>query len=545
MMAAPVVRWPQAVEDHYRAAGYWTEETFDSLLHTSVSRFGNAPAVVDDGVVLSYRDLAAEVDALANGLARMGLQKGDCVVVQLPNCHQFVVLCFALMRLGVVPVFALPAHRQTEITAFCRFVQARAYFIADVVGGFDYRTLARAVLAEDGVAAQVVVVGEADGFVSYQSLRQDGVVPCVAQAADVACLLLSGGSTGIPKLIPRRHCDYLYNVRTSVEVCGFGRQTVYLAALPVAHNFPMACPGFFGTLMAGGTVVLAADPGPDTCLELIDRHGVTDTALVPPLVMLWLDAVAADGRLRDRLRSLRCLQVGGAKLVEEVARRITPTLGCRVQQVFGMAEGLICYTRQDDPDALVMVAQGRPMSPADEVRVVDDSDHDVADGAIGQLLTRGPYTIRGYYQLPEHNAVAFTEDGFYRTGDLVRRLPDGSLVVEGRVKDQINRGGEKISAEEVENLLLGHPSVFDVAVVAMPDKTWGELSCAFVIPRGPAPRPLDLTRHLRAQGLAAFKIPDRIQFIDAFPATGVGKTSRRALRDALQAEYFSGPEPEH
>ncbi len=542
-MVAPKVVWPQAVETLYRQAGYWTDDTFDTLLHDVGQNFALRPAVIDGDRVLTYAALIAEVDRLARGLTRLGLQYDDCVVVQVPNCAEFIVLCFALMRLGVKPVFALPAHRYTEISAFCQFVEAKAYVICDQFGGFDYRTLARRLVEADQAPAHVVVVGDSAEFLSYDTLLLQGesggelssVAPVVS--SDVACLLLSGGSTGIPKLIPRRHCDYLYNIRTSVAVCGFSQQTVYLAALPMAHNFPMACPGFFGVLMVGGTVVLAPDPGPDTCFDLIARYGVTDTALVPPVVMLWLDAVSQHEP--GSLASLQCLQVGGAKLVEEVARRVTPILGCRLQQVFGMAEGLICYTRADDPQGQEVLCQGRPMSPGDEVRMVDPQGQDVEEGAIGELWTRGPYTIRGYHNLDAHNATAFTSDGFYKTGDLVRRLADGSLIVEGRVKDQINRGGEKISAEEVENLLLRHPAVFDAAVVAMPDPTWGELSCAFVIARGAPPKAIELTRHLRREGLAAFKIPDRVHFIDQFPSTGVGKTSRRTLRDALQAEYFT------
>ena len=176
------------------------------------------------------------------------------------------------------------------------------------------------------------------------------------------------------------------------------------------------------------------------------------------------------------------------------------------------------------------------MSDGDEVRIVDDAGEPVAPGEIGELQVRGPYTIRGYYRLAEHNATAFTADGFYRSGDRVRRTADGDLVVEGRDKDQINRGGEKVSAEEVENLLLAHPLVHDAAVVAMPDPLLGERTCAFVVARAPAPSRLVLKRYLRDCGLAAFKIPDRIEFMPRFPETGIGKTSKKSLRDPLRRQ---------
>jgi 2,3-dihydroxybenzoate-AMP ligase len=157
------------------------------------------------------------------------------------------------------------------------------------------------------------------------------------------------------------------------------------------------------------------------------------------------------------LSTLEVLQVGGAKLVPELARRIRPALGCDVQQVFGMAEGLLNFTRLDDPDEVKFTTQGRPMSPDDDIAVVDEFGDPVPPGEPGELITQGPYTLRGYFRAREHNARAFTPDGWYRSGDIVRLDRAGNLVVEGRAKDLINRGGEKISAEEVEDLLLAHP----------------------------------------------------------------------------------------
>ncbi|GAB3893152.1 hypothetical protein GCM10029964_069470 [Kibdelosporangium lantanae] len=264
---------------------------------------------------------------------------------------------------------------------------------------------------------------------------------------------------------------------------------------------------------------------------MIARERVTITGVVPPIALLWMDSPA---RERHDLASLELLQVGGARLVDEAAKRVGPELGCRLQQVFGMAEGLVNYTRADDPDELVTTTQGTPISPDDEIRVVDADDVEVAPGEVGQLLTRGPYTIRGYYRADEHNRTAFTEDGFYRTGDLVRVVPSGHIIVSGRVKDQINRGGEKVAAEEVENHLLAHEGVHDAVLVGIEDPRLGERTCAFVIPRSPEPSAAELRRFLRARGLAGFKIPDRIELVDEFPCTGVGKTSRRALARAIK-----------
>ena len=522
--------WPREWAERYRRAGYWQGETFGELLRKRAAEHGDRIAVVSGERRWSYRELDRRVDQLAAGLHKLGIQPRDRVVVQLPNIAEFLEVCFALFRLGALPVFALPAHRSIEITFFCEFTEAAAYVIPETFGGFDYRVLAEQVQSKVATLRHVIVVGEPGPFIALESLH---AAPCALpepRADEVAFFQLSGGSTGVPKLIPRTHDDYLYSVRASAEICGLDSSTVYLAALPVAHNFPLSSPGVLGVLYAGGRVVLALRPSPDEAFPLIAQERVTITALVPPLALIWMEAAAAG---RHDLSSLEVLQVGGAKLSEEAARRVRPTLGCTLQQVFGMAEGLVNYTRLDDPEATIMTTQGRPISPDDELRVVDDEDQPVASGEVGHLLTRGPYTIRGYYKAEEHNARAFTPDGFYRTGDLVQLTADGYLIVEGRAKDQINRGGDKVAAEEVENHLLAHPAVRDVAVVSIPDAFLGERTCAFVIPRESPPKAAELNAFLRKRGLATYKIPDRIEFVDAFPQTGVGKVSKRALREAI------------
>ncbi|MFD4985479.1 (2,3-dihydroxybenzoyl)adenylate synthase [Streptomyces sp. NPDC058374] len=527
--------WPAQAAQHYREAGYWRDEVFGDLPSRQASIRPRATALVDGDRRWTYAALAADVEVLHRSLYRRGVRRGDRVIVQLPNRAEFVLLWFALQRLGAVPVHALPGHRRHEIDHLARITGAVAYVIPDRHARFDHRPLAVELRAEHPSLRHTIVVGDPGShadLVPYETLLDPQAPPVTDPqppfaAGALALLLLSGGTTGTPKLIPRTHQDYAYNARAAAEVCRLDADSVYLAVLPIAFNFTMSCPGILGTLQAGGTVVLSPSPSPATALELIEREKVTVTAVNPPLVPYWLREHEEGSH---DLSSLTLLQVGAARLADDLARRIGPTLGCRLQQVFGMAEGLLNLTDLDDPDELVCSTQGRPVSPADEVRIVGQDDEPLPDGEVGELLTRGPYTLRGYYRSPELARTHFTEDGFYRTGDLVRRLPTGHLSVVGRVKEQINRGGEKIDATEVEEHLLAHPGIDSVALVAAPDTELGERSVAFLMCDGPAPGARELAVFLRGRGLAGYKAPDQVEVIGQMPLTPVGKTDKNALR---------------
>ncbi|AOS63702.1 (2,3-dihydroxybenzoyl)adenylate synthase [Actinoalloteichus hymeniacidonis] len=527
-------QWPERFARHYRSLGHWRDEVLGELPREGATRHPAAVALVDGDRRWTYRELESEVDILARSLSRLGLRQGDRVVLQLPNIAEFVLGWFALQRLGAVPVHAMPGHRRHEISHLIRLTEAVAYVIPARHARFDHRELAAEMKAEHPSLGQVIVVGDVGArpdFVPFDALHDD-TAPAIAELArpapeDLALLLLSGGTTGTPKLIPRTHQDYAYNARAAANISELTSDSVYLAVLPIAFNFTMSCPGILGTLQAGGTVVLAPNPSPDTVFTLIERERVTITAVTPPLVPYWLKEYTES---TPDLSSLRVLQVGAARLPDDIARGIGPTLGCRLQQVFGMAEGLLNLTALDDPEDIVCSTQGRPISPEDEVLVVDDQGNPLPDGETGELLTRGPYTLRGYYRSPEHAVTHFTENGFYRTGDLVKRLPSGHLTVVGRVKDQINRGGEKIDATEVEECLLGYPGIVSAAVVAEDDDELGERSVAFVVCARDAPTARELAAFLRQHGLAAYKAPDRVVAIEQLPLTPLGKVDKRALR---------------
>jgi len=534
-----VVGWPREFAERYRARGYWADVPIGDAFDRAVVAHADREAVVDGGRRLSYRDLGKLVDRLALHLARRGICGGRRAVFQLPNIWEFLVAYFACLKVGAIPVCCLPAHRHAEIEYLARLTEAAAWFIPSEFRTFDYVVMAEEMRGRLPDLREIFVAGDRAGvgMTPLTGLLDDPIeahAPAGALAAlwpnpaAPAVFLLSGGTTGLPKVIPRTHDDYLYNASAFAAATGFTRESVLLVSLPIAHNFALACPGAQGALLLGAKVVLAPAPDPDVVFPVIRRERVTWIPAVPATVITWLNH---PGFRRGDLPSVRTICVGGARLNPEPARRVLAEFGPVVAQVFGMAEGLLCCTRPDDPEEVCVETQGRPICPDDEIRIVDEEGRDVAPGGVGELLCRGPYTIRGYYRAPEHNQVAFTPDGFYRTGDMVRLHPSGNLVVDGRKKDLINRGGEKINAEEVENLILAHPAVYNAAVVAMPDPVLGERTCACVILRSGATLSLgELVGFLEEQRIARFKLPERLEVMERFPATAVGKISKAELR---------------
>ncbi|WP_314219542.1 (2,3-dihydroxybenzoyl)adenylate synthase [Streptomyces zaehneri] len=526
------VPWPEPFAEDYRARGYWNDEILGSL-PMSLPGAQDRPAVVTGTRTLTYGDLDRAADRLASGLSGLGLGAADRVVVQLPNDVELVVLCLALLRLRALPVFAYPAHRTAEIVHLVNSSEAVAYVCSDEVPDCDYRTIAKDVLAGTDSLRHVLVAGDPGPFAALSEVDGEPLDLPAPDARDVALFLLSGGTSGPPKLIPRTHADYAYQLRQSSRLCGFGAGTRYLCALPMGHNFALACPGVLGALRLGGTAVLASSPAPELCFPLIESAGVTVTSLSPPLVSLWLDAAE---RTAHDIGSLELLQVGEARLGPVTASKVPGRLGRVLQQVYGMAEGLLNYTRLDDPESVALHTQGRPLAAADEVRVVRDDGQEAAPGEEGELFTRGPYTVRGYYRAGEGDRTQFTPEGFFRTGDVVRRTTAGYFEVVGRTNDVVNRGGEKVPAREVEEHLLADPRIASAAVIGLPHPDLGEQTCVCVVPQDVAEPPTlrEVRAGLTDRGIAPYKLPDRLVMLGRMPLTAVGKIDKRALRDHLR-----------
>ena len=539
-MLEGVVRFPPEFAARYRAKGYWTDRSLADTFAEVFSQYAGRVAVIDRDQSVTYAQLNERSERLALNLLDEGLRPLDRVVMQLPNVVEFVYLYFALQKVGAIPIMALPTHRTREVSQFVELSGAVACAALERVKDFDYGEMIGRIRDTSKTLRLGIILGEApEGFLSLTDLirRQPRRSPeelknITIDPEDPALFQLSGGTTGVPKLIPRSHNDYVYNSKAATAVTAVGPDKILLDVLPLAHNLPLACPGLQGFLLHGGKVVLANTTRGEDIFPLVERHRVTHIHVVPALLIRWVN----DPLIKKfDLSSLQVIQSGGQRLQPEVRRRTKELIpGVTVQENFGMSEGLLMFVRLDDPEDVRMETVGRPISPDDEVRLVDDDDNEVAPGEIGEFLARGPYTLRGYYGAPEHNARAFTSDGFYRSGDLMRQHPSGNYMVEGRKKDLINRGGEKISAEEVENLILTHPAVQNAACVPIPDPTLGERMCACVILRRGAALTLEqLVSFLTTEEIAKHKLPERLEIMDDFPLSPFGKVSKKDLTEKI------------
>lgn len=534
------VPFPPEYAARYRARGYWADQTLAQEYGAVFRQYGPRIALVDGQREYSYADLDRLSANLALNLLELGLKPQDRIVPTLPNVAEFVILYLALQKIGAIPIAALVTHRYAEISQFVRLAQAICCVYPEQVGDFRFDSIIGRIQAEQPTLLIRIVLGAAGpGEHSLTELIERPAKLALETLADLEfgptdpCIFqLSGGTTGIPKLIPRTNNDYAYNSKVASEVAFVEQDSVLLLVLPIAHNLPLACPGIQGFFFNGAKVVLHANTKPAEMFALIQRHRVTHLKVVPALLIRLINDPAIG---EFDLTSVRQIQSGGQRMQPEVRLRTRQLFAnAFVQENFGMSEGLLMFVRPGDPEEVLLETCGRPVCVDDEVKLIDDEGREVPDGQVGELACRGPYTLRGYYGVPEYNARQFTADGFYRSGDLMRKHPSGNYVVEGRKKDLINRGGEKISAEEVENLILMHPAVQNVACVPMPDPALGEKMCACVVLKlGQALTLAELVAFLGTHEIAKFKLPERLEVLGDFPVSTFGKVSKKALGEMV------------
>lgn len=552
-LASGVVGYPPELVNTYRAAGLWNSRTIAQELEVSIDRFSGSLALLDPNIQLTYDELGEITDRIAAGLLSLGLLPGERALFQVTNHVWAVLAWYGVLKAGLVPVATLAQHRRHEIGEISQQCKPAAHLFEPAFAGHDLRALATEIADLNPSLRVKLTVGAGQcrpDEISIESLADPAssvdnprrLVDEVQQRISpdsVAVLQLSGGTTSVPKLIPRLHAEYWYNSRAWADAMNITDGSVTLHLLPLIHNAGIIC-GLHAAHSAGGCFA-TSPPDNEGFLRVASRATITHMLMTRPIVRV----IQADPQLRSALSGLRTIAWADRAAPPSVIEEFE-TGTCKVIQMFGMGEGLCMFSDRNMPSEIRHGTQGAPVSAYDEVRVCrPDTEDSLPPGQSGELCVRGPYTIRGYYAAPERNAVAFTSDGLYRTGDIVTEIRyDGRSYyrLEDRIKDLINRGGEKINAEEVEQLLLDHPDIERAAVVAMPDDRLGEKACAFLVLR-PGVDSFDLETvraHLHACGVAKFKWPERLEIRPELPLTNIHKVNKAVLRgqvsDIVKAE---------
>jgi salicylate---[aryl-carrier protein] ligase len=529
-----VVYTPPAQAKAYFSRKLWLDLTVGEALRRTAARVPQRIAFASEEGELTFRGLDERSDRLGGALLAMGVEPGSRAMLQMGTVLETTVALAACYKAGIIPVCSVPQYREIEIGQLARLSGATLYFVqADFSASFDLVAFAKGMQQKVPTLKHLVVSRQAgrDFSIDLPPLEEARRLLSRVSTGAEDCFVfqLSGGSTGVPKIIPRFHGEYLAHCDAWNKMHGMDEKSVAIWSLPIVHNAGQIF-GYMGAIHWGRTTVLTSRIDIRHILEMCSRYRVTNAMSIGPIAPQLL---AYKELARHDLSALRYF------VAFSRADAIEAHLGVKAANLYGITEGLVLISHPDDPAEARFRTQGRVGYTGEEVKILEPGgDVEVKGGEIGELCFRGPSSLRGYYNAPEQTRETLTADGFVRTGDLVRaHRIEGRLYYsfEGRLKDNINRGGEKFGTEEVENLIRSHPAVADVAVVAMPDEMLIERACAYLVVRAgmPAPDVSSLGAFLAEKGLARFKLPERTELVESFPVTRVGKLDKAALRKAI------------
>lgn len=536
-------RHREAEAEKYTKYRWWLGVTLGDLLDKASDLYPRKEALIDDRVRLTYGELRERVDRIAVGLIHLGLGKGDTVLLQLPNWAEFVFSYFALQKIGCIPVLLISGYRQLEVSHLGRLTEAKAWIVPDLYRKIDYLSFIGEVKRENPQLQYIISVRaerqDSNFTTSLERIMEREwsdedrrrLIARSPDPNDVAHILPSGGTTGLPKGIPRTHHDYICNAEYVARIGEMNSQDVWLVAAPVGHNLGLLI-GVTGCIFMAAKLVLLDSTRPEDICSAIQREKVSFMPIVPSLLKRILDLE----RLGEyHLSSFKKISAGGEASSPELVRKAYEKIGCAYINEFGMSEGLLCRTRLDDDIETICTTVGKTCCPYDQVKILDEGGRELPLNQDGELAAKGPGIFAGYLKNPEENRKSFTKEGFFRTGDLARIDDSGNIRITGRIKDIIIRGGENISPAQVEELLISCPGVADAAVIGIQDKELGEKVCAYIRPvSGAALDPEEIKRFMETRGASKLLIPERFEFIDSLPMTQAGKHDKKALREDIK-----------
>lgn len=525
--------------EKYTRLRWWPGLTLGDILDRAADIYPEKEAFVDGKSRLTFSQAREKTDRLAVGLADLGIKPLDRVLVQLPNWNEFVYAYFALQKIGAIVVLLIDRYRQYEINHLVRLSGATAWIVARRYSEVDYVPIVEDVLKESPQMERVVLARAEGGepFASIEELinRTERTGDNLRRVADlrpdpmqVAHMGVTGGTTGTPKIVPRTHNSLVCASELCARAWEMDIHDNCLVAGPIGHDLTFS-KGLLGSILTlGKTTFLDSTDMEDVC-RTVETEKIT--------VIVWVPTLAARMVHFEKLgefdiSSLRGIHCGGGASLPDMVRGVQERLGCCFFNAYGGTEGMTTITRSCDDLETILHTVGKPTCPYDTYKVVDPDGKELPPDTPGELLIKGPGVFTGYYKAPEENARVFTEDGFFRTGDVAKISKEGYIVLTGRIKEMINRGGESISATEIEKLILDHPDVAQVAVIPVPDPDLGERVCACVMPVAGKTLTFDsIISYLKGRKASVLQLPERIEFMNDFPYTKAGKIDKMALRE--------------
>ncbi|MFB5281172.1 AMP-binding protein [Peribacillus sp. Hz7] len=525
----------------------WPNRTILDYLNEAIANHPDKVAIIDKKSRYTYREVGKLVDRVALGLLKIGLGKGDVISIQLPNWNEFVILHYAVTRIGAITNPLIPIYRDREIGYMVGMVESKMIVVPDKFRGFDYPAMIERLSHQWPAMEHVYVQGEniPSGMKSLATLfeepweeRMDVKVldEIEHNPNDVTEIIFTSGTTGNPKGVMHTHNTLCVSTNYWIERLRLTSDDVMHMASTFAHQTGFGYGVRLPTHYAG-TAVYQDIWNPNEFLELIEKEGITFTAGATPFLE---DTVRLEGIGNYNLSTLRAFVALGAPIPRQLVKEANEKVPCKILAGWGQSEnGLVTLTKLDDSEEKLTGTDGVPFSGM-EVKVVDMNGEICPPHQEGALLSRGPAQFVGYLKRMD-DTLAEHQDGWFITGDRAVMDEDGYIRISGRNKDVIIRGGENIPVAYVENVLYEHPDISIVQIIAMPDRRLQEKACAFIsMKQGKTPLTLQTMREfLEQKGIAKQYWPEHVEVIDEFPRTPSGKIKKFRLREMI-SEQISG-----
>ncbi len=534
--------------EKYNRRRWWLGLTWSDLLDRASDIYPDRIGLVDGTGSFTYGELRREMDRFAIALMKLGVKQRDWVLLQFPNWHEYIVAFFAMQKIGALTVLLIPRHNESEINHIAALTKPVAWVVPKQYGKIDYQPIIDAVLKENPQLKHVINLraGKKGPYPTMEELI-DATEPTPEDFKalenmrpdpdEVSHIMPTGGTTGLPKASVRTHNSYIVNVEYHARAWNITAEDTIMVITPVGHSMAMHWGIGAALLNCAKLVLLDSSTGEDIC-EWVQKERVTAIPSVPALITRM---IGVDGLEKYDLASLKKVCLGGAPSTPELLTAANQKLHCIVINAFGSSEGTNISTRPGDSAEIILGSVGRPACPYDTIKIINEAGNEVPAGSEGELVSKGPGIFTGYFKSPEENKDIFTPDGFFKTGDRARKDNAGNITITGRIKDIINRGGEKISAVEIENRLAAHPEIEDSAVVGMPDAVLGERICAYVKTKpGAGLKFEEIVAFLKSKGASVQQLPERVEFVEDLPMTKVGKVDKKVLREDIKEKLGKG-----